>query len=210
MLNSLAEFLKNDATLGIMSAGLILTFCYYICYCMLWKDIVRPRWHKRKSRKSLEIHPLYRKGIDSPNDQEWHVSALVMTSNDRKFLTEFFLENTKRVDEALERPIVSPYVKPGSTVIGYKLLPSHPDGLQNRNGLIPEYGKEHRCPCSWELAISKPSEDWRTCLEDTEDGVLTGKYGDFLPAVPSAKKLRDQKKSFVKEWKGRCSGKSSE
>lgn len=210
MLNDLAEFFKNNATLVITGAGLILTFCYYVCYCVLWKDIIRPRWLKRKRWDSFEIHPLYCKGIDSPSDQEWHVSTLVMTSNDREFLTEFFVGNTKRVDKALGRPVVFPCVKPGSTVIGYRLLTHYPNCFHDRKRLMPRYEKEYRYRPSWELAISKSSEDWEICLEEAESGVLTGKYGDFLPTVPSAKRLRDEKKSFVKEWRDRCSGKNDE
>ena len=210
MVNNFVEFLETNATLVIMGAGLVLTFCYYVCYCVLWKDVVSPWWYKRKRWESLEIHPLYCKRIDSSSDQEWHVGALVMTSNDPGFLTEFFLENTKRVDDALGRPVVSPYVKPGSTVIGYKLLTHDSDCLQNRKSLMTRYEREYRCLSSWELAVSKSSEDWKTCLEDTEIGVLTGKCGDFLPAVPSAKKLRDEIKSFIRQWKDRCSGKSDE
>ena len=209
MVNNFVEFLKGNAPLVIMGAGLVLTFCYSVCYCVLWKDVVRPWWYKRKRWGSLDIHPLYCQAIDSPNDQVWHVGAFVMTSNDQGFLTEFFLENTKRVDDALGRPVVAPCVKSGSTVIGYKLLTYYPDCLQNRSGLMPRYEKEHRCRPSWELAVSKSSEDWETCLDGAEDGVF-GKYGDFLPAVPSPKKLKDEKKSFVKEWKDRCSGKSDE
>ena len=209
MVSNLVEFLKDNVAL-VISAGFVLTFCYSVCYCVLLKDVVRPWWDKRKSRKNFEIHPLYCKGVDSSSDQEWHVRALVITSNDRGFLTEFFLENTKRVDDALGRPIVSPYIKSGSTVIGYKLLTHYPDCLQNRSALMPRYEKEHRCRPSWALAVSKSSEDWETCLEAPEIGVLTGKYGDFLPTVPSAKKLKEEKKSFVKEWKDRCSGKSDE
>ena len=145
MVNSFVEFWEGNATLVIMGAGLVLTFCYYVCYCVLWKDVVRPRWYKRKRWESLEIHPLYCKRIDSSSDQKWHVGALVMTSNDPGFLTEFFLENTKRVDDALGRPVVSPYVKPGSTVIGYKLLTHDSDCLQNRKSLMTRYEREYRC-----------------------------------------------------------------
>ena len=210
MLNGLVEFLKDNATLAIMGAGLILSFCCSVCYRILWQDVVRPRWGKRKRWRNLEIHPLYCKGIGHPNDQEWHVGAFVMTSNDRGFLTEFFLENTKRVDDALARPVVAPCVKPGSTVIGYKLLTYYPDGLQNRSGLMHRYAKEHGCRPSWELAVSKSAGDWKNCLDRTESGVLTGKYGDFISSVPSSKKLKDEKKAFVKEWKGQCRGKSDE
>ena len=193
-----------------MGASLILTFCCSVCYRILWQDVIHPRWCKRKGWKSLEIHPLYCKGIDFPSDREWHIGALVMTSNDQGFLTEFFLENTKRVDEALARPVVSPCVKPGSTVIGYKLLTYYPDCLRNRSGLMHRYEKEHRCRPGWELAVSKSTDDWENCLDGTESGVLTGNYGDFISSVPSSKKLKEQKKSFVKEWKDQCRGKSDE
>ena len=136
------------------------------------------------------------------------MGALVITSNDHAFLTEFFLGNTERVNDALRRPVVAPCVKPGSTVIGYKLLAHYPNCLQNRSGLMPKYEREYGCRSSWELAVSKSSEDWKTCLEGTEVGVLTGKHGGFLPAEPSPKKLKDEKKSFIKKWKDRCSGKS--
>ena len=197
MVNNLVEFLKSNLPLVIMGAGLVLTFCYTVCYCVLWKDVVRPRWYKRKRWESLEIHPLYCKGMDSPSDQEWHIGALVMTSNDRGFLTEFFLENTKRVDDALARPVVSPCIKSGSMVIGYKLLTYYPDCLQNRSRHMHRYEKDRGCRSSWKLAVSESSEDWGTCLDGTEGGVLTGKYGDFLPAIPSPKKLKDEKKSWL-------------
>lgn len=210
MVNNFVEFLKSNATLVAMGSGVFLTLWYSVCYCVLWKDIIRPWWYKRKKWTSLEIHPLYCKGIDSPSDQEWHVGALVMTSNNRGFLTEFFLENTKRVDDALARPVVSPCVKPGSTVIGYKLLTYYPNCLQNRRWLMHRYEKEHEYHPSWELAVSKSTGDWENCLDGTESGVLTGKYGDFISSVPSSKKLKEEKKAFVKEWKGQCRGKSDE
>ena len=198
MVSNLVEFLKDNLAL-VISAGFVLTFCYSVCYCVLWKDVVRPWWYKRKRWESLEIHPLYRRRMDTPSDQEWHVSALIMTSNDRGFLNEFFLKNIKRVDDALERPVVSPYLKPGSTVIGYKLLTHYPDGFQSGKGFMPRYEKEYGYRPTWEVAVSKSSEDWKICLEDTETGVLTGKYGDFLPALPSAKKLREEIKSFIRQ-----------
>ena len=209
MISNLVEFLTNNVAL-VISAGVVLTFCYSVCYCLLWKDVVRPWWYKRKRWESLEIHPLCRKRMDTPSDQEWHVGALIMTSNDRRFLTEFFLENTKRVDDALDRPVVSPCLKPGSTVIGYKLLTHYPEGFQSRKGLMPRYEKEYGYLPSWELAVSKSSEDWKTCLEDAETGVLNGKYGDFPPVLPSAKTLRKEIKSFIRQWKDKCSGKSDE
>ena len=198
------KFLDNP-TIMIASAGLVLTFCYSI----LWKDVVNPRWRKRKGWKSLEIHPLYYRELDTPSGQEWIVGGFVMTSNNREFLTEFFLEDTRRVDDALQSPVVSPHVKPNSVVIGYKLT-HYPDCPQNRSHLIPKYGTGYGYQPWWELAVSKCADDWKTRLKDRQVNIVTEGYEGFLPTEPSTKELKHEKKSFIKEWKDRCSGKSDE
>ena len=203
--NSVVKFLKDNLTVVLTVIGLVLTFFYFI----LWKDVISPRWRRRKGWKSLEIHPLYYRQLDTPSSQEWIVGGFVMTSNNREFLTEFFLGDIQRVDAALQRPVVSPYVKPNSVVIGYKLT-HYPDCPQNRSHLIPKFGIQYRDRPWWELAVSRSAEDWKSCLEDRKVNIVAERYDGFLPAEPTTKELKDEKKSFIKEWKNRCSGKSDE
>ena len=200
------DFLKNNPAPVI---GLALTFFYFILWNILWKDVISPRWRRRKGWKSLEIHPLYYRELDTPSGQEWIVGGFVMTSNNRDFLIEFFLGDIQRVDAELQRPIVSSYVKPNSVVIGYKLTHC-PDCPQNRGHLIPRIGTGYYDPAWWEVAVSRSAEDWKNCLEDRKVNIVTERYEGFLPEEPTTKKLKDEKKFFRKEWKRKCSGKNDE
>ena len=203
--NLVVKFLKENLPVVLTVIGLVIT----VFYLILWKDVISPWRRRRKGWKSLEIHPLYCRELDTPSGQEWIVGGFVMTSNNREFLTQFFLEDIQRVDDALKTPLNSYYAKPNSVVIGYK--PTHyPDCPQNRNHLIPMSGIEYENCDWWELAVSRSAEDWERLLENSKVNIVTEDYKDFLPEEPTTKKLKDEKKSFRKEWESKCSGKSNE
>lgn len=191
-----------DTLIQISTIG---TFVLTLLYLILWKDFVVPWWRRRKRWKSLEIHPLYYKELDTPSGQEWLVGGFVMTSNNREFLIHFFLENVQRVDNELQTPIDSPRVKPNSVIIGYKLT-HYPECPQNQSHLIPRSGIEYETHLWWELAVSESFENWATILKKVN--VSSDNYQDFLLGPPSSKQLKAEKKEFRKKWKNRRDGKS--
>ena len=193
----------------LIKISTIATFALTLLYLMLWKDFVMPWLRRRKGWKSLEIHPLHSKQLDTPSGQEWLVGGFVMTSNDREFLIEFFLRDVQRVNNELQTPIDSPRVKANSVVIGYKLT-HYPECPQNQRHLIPRNGEEYGHHLWWELASSESFEKWKAILKDRKVNVSSDNYQDFLLGPPSSKQLKAEKKSFIKKWKNRRDGKSDE
>ena len=193
----------------LITISTIATFALTLLYLILWKDFVMPWLRKRKGWKSLEIHPLHSKELDTPSDQEWLVGGFVMTSNDREFLIEFFLGDVQRVNNELQTPIDSPRVKANSVIIGYKLT-HYPECPQNQRHLISKNGVEYGSYLWWELAVSESYDNWATILKNRKVNVSSDNYQDFLLGPPSPKQLKAEKKAFRKKWKNRRDGKSDE
>ena len=191
----------------LITISTIATFALTLLYLILWKDLVIPWWRRRKRWKSLEIHPLHSKELDTPSGQEWLVGGFVMTSNNRELLIEFFLGDIQRVNNELQKPIDSSCAKPNSVVIGYKLT-HYPECPQNQRHLIPMNGMEYASYLWWELAVSESFENWGTILKNRKVNVSLDNYQDFLLGPPSPKQLKAEKKSFIKKWKNRRDGKS--